>query len=182
MYKRVKKTVYWVYPLLIMATLSGCGGAPTDTTTNQPSILNNKLNANSAINASAENSIAPPPSSSAPVSSNTPTSVTSLSKSSVASYTRAPRSSSSSIQTTTTISWIHPDKRENGQFLELDEIGGYELRFKEITSATYTHLTLHGNATNSYTTNLFPIDGDIQIAVFDTNGLYSDFIPIHPEK
>lgn len=180
MYKCVEKLLYWTYPLLIIATLSGCGGAATDTTTNEPSTLNNKLNA--AINASVANSLAPAPSSSAPVSSSTPSSATSLPKSSVGSLSGASRSSSSSIQTTITISWIHPDKRENGQFLELDEIGGYELRFKEITSATYTHLKLYGNATNSYTTNLFPTNGDIQIAVFDTNGLYSDFIPIHPEK
>lgn len=304
MYKCVKKLVYWTCPLFIVATLSGCGGAPADTTTNQPSSLNNKPNANSSIDSSVENSIAPPLSSSSSVSSNRLSSAASLPKSSVDSYTRVSKassslsstssqgaiqetditpptatnlllhklsgnsitlkwdhatdntevisyeierngaiitaiefptysfsdknlnpytdyvytirsfdlagnpsaksplfkvrtlattnsssnsksstnSSSSNIQTTTTLSWLHPDKRENGQFLELDEIGGYELRFKETTSTTYTHLTLHGNMTNSYTTNLIPADGDIQIAVFDTNGLYSDFIPIHPQK
>src|SRR5690606_21524289 len=29
------------------------------------------------------------------------------------------------------LSWSHPTQRENGEYLELDEIGGYELRYRE---------------------------------------------------
>lgn len=91
-------------------------------------------------------------------------------------------SSNSATPKTITINWNHSDKRENGRFLELDEIGGYELRFKTNTNSQYTYFTLHGNTTTTYSTDLIPNGSEIQIAVFDTNGLYSDFITIAPQN
>lgn len=96
--------------------------------------------------------------------------------------TSSVNSSAASTYKTITLSWNHPTKRENGAFLELDEIGGYELRFKTGTTVQYTHLTLNGNTTTTYTTELIPNNSDIQIAVFDTTGLYSDFVDISPEN
>lgn len=81
-----------------------------------------------------------------------------------------------------TITWSHPNQRENGVFLELDEIGGYEIRYRKPTSIRYTYIIFNGNHTTEYT---FPEEMQVQIqemefeiAVFDTAGLYSQFVKV----
>ena len=105
----------------------------------------------------------------------------SRSSSSKSSTSSSSNSSSASIQKTITLNWTHPSKRENGQFLELDEIGGYEIRFKQPTYDNYTYILLTGNRTTSFSTDLIPPNSSIEIAVYDTNELYSSFAPISAE-
>lgn len=77
-----------------------------------------------------------------------------------------------------TIQWSHPSERENGSYLELDEIGGYEIRvFNPQTSAYISHL-IAGNSTTQYTLNNYQTIMTIEIAVYDVQGLYSEFIPV----
>ena len=97
------------------------------------------------------------------------------------SSTSSTNSSSTSAYQTTTIRWSHPNKRENGQFLELDEIAGYEIRFKSTTQNNYTYISLPGNRTTSFSTDLIPTNSTIEIAVYDTNMLYSTFTPMTTE-
>jgi hypothetical protein len=93
------------------------------------------------------------------------------------------KSSASSVASlAATLSWSHPNQRENGKFLELDEIAGYEIRYRKPTGTRYTYITLYGNRTTEYT---FPEDMQIhaqdlefEIAVFDTKGLYSQFVKV----
>lgn len=104
----------------------------------------------------------------------------STNKSSSSTRTTSSASSKASGSKTVTISWAHPNQRENGKFLELDEIAGYEIRFKKPTDSRFTYLMVSGNTTTelSYTGNL---DGaTFEIAVFDINGLYSQYAPVLP--
>ena len=110
----------------------------------------------------------------------------SLSRSSISSKSNSSRSSSpssksaaSSIgQQVVTISWNHPHQRENGTFLELEEIGGYEIRYREPTGNHYTYITLDGNHTTEYTFPNETQDWEFEIAVFDKSGIYSRFVKV----
>ena len=73
--------------------------------------------------------------------------------------------SSSPSQQGLRISWVHPTKRENGTFLELDEIAGYEIRFKQNLTNNYTYLVLSGNRITTYPIDLIPANSIIEIAV-----------------
>lgn len=84
---------------------------------------------------------------------------------------------SSSSTSARKITWSHPIERENGQYLELDEIGGYEIRYRTTASSNYTYVTLSGNKTTEYVPSKF--EGlEFEIAVFDTQGIYSQFVKV----
>ena len=107
----------------------------------------------------------------------------SSSKSSSSSSTGTSKSTSSvassiSNQGLVKLSWSHPNQRENGTYLTIDEISGYEVRFKRSADKNYTYMILAGNRTTSFTTDLIPANSIVEIAVYDTNGLYSAFTPI----
>jgi hypothetical protein len=83
-------------------------------------------------------------------------------------------SSNTGSQKSVKITWTHPNQRENGKFLELDEIRGYEIRYRKITDSRYTYIVINSNKVNEYTHN-DALDTEFEIAVFDTNGVYSRF-------
>jgi hypothetical protein len=97
----------------------------------------------------------------------------------MASSSRSSSSSSSSIAgQQVTIQWAHPNERENGTYLELDEIGGYEIRVFNPATAAYKYYPIAGNSTNSYTLSNYLTNMTIEIAVYDTQGLYSEFVSV----
>lgn len=74
--------------------------------------------------------------------------------------------------------WVRPEARENGEPMTVEEIGGYELLIDTgngeyqkilIEDGTATQFDVIGQPTGDYTAS---------IAVFDTNGLYSQFVEI----
>lgn len=76
------------------------------------------------------------------------------------------------------ISWTAPNKRENGDYLDIADLGGYEIRYKKTTDPKYTYISINDPWTNTYN---FPwLEGDyiFQIAAFDKNGVYSPFVDI----
>ena len=77
------------------------------------------------------------------------------------------------------IGWRQPDARENGAYLELSEIGGYQIRYKTPTATAYNYITIEGNTTTDYEFNKSIIGLKFEIAVYDSNGLYSDFVVIN---
>lgn len=79
-----------------------------------------------------------------------------------------------------TLRWSTPNARENGEYLELDEIGGFEIRYKTANDTAYASKIINDNHTNNVTLN---VNGNYQfeIATFDSNGLYSMFVPIQPQ-
>lgn len=77
------------------------------------------------------------------------------------------------------ISWTAPTMRENGTYLDITELGGYEIRYKKLTDTKYTYVSIADAWTMRYD---FPYlaEGDyvFQIAAFDKNGVYSPFVDI----
>lgn len=90
-------------------------------------------------------------------------------------------SSSSSGTSSARLRWEHPTARANGDYLELHEIGGYELRLKKSGSSKTTYFVIEGNDKTEYLVNDVKPGDVIDIAVFDNNGLYSEFVPIYPK-
>jgi len=76
------------------------------------------------------------------------------------------------------ISWTAPNKRENGTYLNITDIGGYEIRYKNITDANYTYITINDAFKNRYDFAYLVGDYIFQIAAFDKNGVYSPFVDV----
>ncbi len=75
------------------------------------------------------------------------------------------------------LQWQRPERRENGDYLEANEIGGYELRYKKRDSKEYSYLIVEDGWHESYEFQQQLVGAyQFQIAAFDTNGLYSEFV------
>lgn len=128
---------------------------------------------------SSSSSSAPAVSSS---SSSSAPAVSSSSSSAPATNSSSSWSSASSVGSTVSgpvgISWTAPAKRENGVDLYIDEVGGYEIRYKKITDTKYTYITINDAYQNRYDFDYLSGDYVFQIAAFDKNGVYSPFVDI----
>ncbi len=78
------------------------------------------------------------------------------------------------------LEWTTPDQRENGHYLELDEIGGYEIRYQQGSEGERQSIVVEDAYATSHTLTLDEGVYEFTIAVFDVNGLYSRFVPIEP--
>ena len=77
---------------------------------------------------------------------------------------------------TATLSWNLPKTRENGRLLPINEIGGFEIKFRSIEDADYTSITIEGADISSYTLGKLSAGTyEIVVATFDINGFYSEF-------
>lgn len=77
---------------------------------------------------------------------------------------------------TATLSWNIPDSRENGEALELYEIGGYEILFKKAGDSLYYSETItDAQVSNHVISDLEPGDYEFKITAYDTEGLYSTY-------
>lgn len=76
------------------------------------------------------------------------------------------------------MSWIAPNLREDGRILDITELGGYELRYKLLADPEFIYISINDPWTNSY--NFSWLEGNyvFQIAAFDRDGLYSDFVNV----
>ena len=140
--------------------------------------------ASSLSSKAASSSIAP---SSSKSSSSTSSAVSSSSSSkavvssSSSSISSSAASSASSVAGPVNLNWTPPVARENGNVLDITEVGGYELRYRKIADNAYTYVTINDAWTNTYN---FPwLEGNyvFQIAAFDKNGLYSNFVDLAPK-
>lgn len=128
-------------------------------------------------------------------SSSTASSLSSSSKSSsatVSSTSSTPTSSSSSSTASSSpyavnavkgpvgLSWLAPNQRENGTFLDVTELGGYEIRYKLSGAASFSYITINDAWTTQHMFNWLEGDYVFQIAAFDKNGIYSNFVDIRP--
>ncbi|HCS64806.1 MAG TPA: hypothetical protein DIW64_12430 [Cellvibrio sp.] len=127
-------------------------------------------------------------SSSAPaVSSSSSSSTPAVQSSSSSSQSSTPAMSSSSWSSSSAaahvagpvaITWMAPDKRENGAQLYIEELGGYEIRYKKTGEAKYTYVSINDPWTQSYKFDWLEGDYIFQIAAFDKDGVYSPFVDI----
>lgn len=180
----------FVAPLLTAACGGGGGGTTnsggnnkTEDSSSVSSIVVDQSSSQAPLVSSSSSSI------SHQVSSNSFSSqpaVSSQSSSAISLSSASSQSSSSEavvgIAGPVLMKWSVPSKRENGAQLEVDEIGGYELRYKPSNSSEYTTVVIAGGYVDSYYFNHLEGDLEFEIAAYDTNGLYSRFVPIQPQS
>jgi len=113
-------------------------------------------------------------------SSSLPKTVSSSSSSNVSSASSSSSSSSTVVDGTVQLYWNVPTQRENGDYLDITEIGGYELRYKLKGENTFKSIVIKDGFTDAYYFDYLKGDYQFQIATFDTDGLYSDFVDVNP--
>ena len=78
------------------------------------------------------------------------------------------------------LKWLIPNQRENGDLLDVTELGGYELRYRKATDSAYTYVSINDAWQNFYSFSWLSGNYIFQISAFDTNGLYSGFVNLIP--
>lgn len=78
------------------------------------------------------------------------------------------------------LEWVRPDSRENGEFLEGDEIGGYELRYRRVGKEEFETVIVNDGWDDDYEFGELVGSYQFSIAAFDNNGLYSEFVSLSP--
>ncbi len=163
----------FVAPLLTTACGGGGGGTPSTSGGNK---TDNSAVASSVITEQ----------SSSPVSFSSSSLTNQYLSSSSSSIALSSQSSSSlssvNLAGPALLVWSVPSARENGETLVVEEIGGYELRYKTENEADFTSVIIEGGYVNSYYFNHLEGNVIFEIAVYDTNGLYSRFVPIQPQS
>lgn len=136
---------------------------------------------------STESTNPPSSSSSSSTSSKSSSSVKSSSSSSVKSSSSSSVKSSSSSSSSTgavgggvTLDWYIPTERENGDYLELDEIRGYEIKYKKAGDSKFTFVLVNDGNVDRYSFGNLSGNYEFYIATIDTDGIYSDYVKIQP--
>ena len=80
----------------------------------------------------------------------------------------------------TILDWFLPTERTNGAYLELDEIAGYEIRYKKINDNDFTTVRIDDSSADSYTIGNLSGSYEFYIATIDINGVYSEFVEVLP--
>jgi hypothetical protein len=139
------------------------------------SIATNAIGQSSSSSSSAAAVSSSKSSSSAPaVSSSSKSSTPSMSSSSWSSSSAGPTHVAGSVA----ITWTAPDKRENGDPIYIEELGGYEIRYKKVGDSKYTYISINDPWTQNYKFDWLEGDYTFQIAAFDKEGIYSPFVDI----
>jgi len=149
---------------------------------NSSSSVKSSSPASSSLASSLSSKLSSAASSSLVKSSSSKSSSSLVASSSSKAPSSSSKASSSSVASTTTsalIEWAHPIARANGDYLNLDEIGGYDIRYKSSSSSTYTHVDIKGNSTTSYKFTGSLSDLTLEIAVYDTSDVYSEYVTIN---
>jgi len=79
------------------------------------------------------------------------------------------------------LSWLVPNKRENGEALDITELAGYELRYRKDTDEDFVYVTINDPWTNTYNFPYLTGNYIFQVATFDKNGVYSNFVNLVPK-
>ncbi len=170
--RRLKATtamMIFVAPLLTAACGGGGGGGGSSnnqavtTTSSQITMGNNQPDSSQS---STHSSFA--------LSSSKSTSVSSAPKSSLASSSVVAENVEGPVQ----LLWSVPVARENGEYLDISEIGGYEIRYKLKTDPDFASILINDAYADSYYFDHLQGDYEFEIATFDNTGLYSKFIPV----
>ena len=76
------------------------------------------------------------------------------------------------------IYWQAPIERANGEAMPRSEIGGYEIRYKHVKDNSYNTIVIANTAISNWVIPDVPLPENyvFEVAVFDTNGIYSDFV------
>lgn len=85
-------------------------------------------------------------------------------------------------KTVVVFEWDRPDGRENGEFLEIDDIGGYEIRYRSSKQDDYAVVKIDDGLAEVYRFTDLTGAIEFEIATYDTDGLYSVFVPLTGRK
>jgi chitodextrinase len=80
-----------------------------------------------------------------------------------------------------TLYWAPPTERDDGSTLTTAELGGFLIRYKSKAETNYTFIDINDGSAKSRIIANISTDYDIQIAAYDSNQLYSAFVPILPK-
>jgi hypothetical protein len=113
------------------------------------------------------------------MASSSMSSITSSLVSSVSSVTSDISSSAaSSEKNIVEIHWVTPNQRVNGDYMDIGEIGGYELRYKREIDNYFTSVIINDKDAATYYLDDLRGEYEFKIAVFDVDGLYSEFVEV----
>lgn len=190
--KRLRKTtamMVFVAPLLTAACGGGGGGSGGSGQNNTHSSTPN------SHTTSSETLVSKPPSSTA-MSESVVEAISSINSSKASSSSLRPLLASSSSSQAPSLSsassntfvvsgpvyfrWTPPKQRENGDFLDITEIGGYELRYKSKSDDQYTSIIIKNSYIDTYSLENLQGEYEFEIAAFDILGLYSIFVKLKP--
>lgn len=143
--------------------------SPTVARTLRANTPNSSSSSEAAVSSSSQ--------SSSSSSNNQQTSSTSSSSSSNSSSS----SSSTNARQSVHVKWQHPTQRANGTYLELQEIAGYEIRKKNNLTGEIIFIVVEGNAQTDFIMDDITANDVIDITVYDSNKLYSDFVRLYPQ-
>lgn len=76
------------------------------------------------------------------------------------------------------LKWDVPRFREDGSYLDISELGGYELRYRKQDDEHFTYVSINDPWKNYYQFRNLEGEYIVQVAAFDRNGLYSKFVPV----
>lgn len=165
--------------------LSACGGSDEESRLGQVNDSSSQASVGASVPSNSSSALSSSTSSQRSSSSASPGGVgASSSLASSRSSTSSARSSSSSsaapVSSDVVIEWYIPTERENGDYLELYEIGGYEIRYKLTSTQDYQSVVIDDGMVDHYDLGKLSGNYEFQIATFDVNGLYSEFVSISP--
>ncbi|MGM8226632.1 hypothetical protein ACSV5M_08615 [Cellvibrio sp. ARAG 10.3] len=188
--RKLRKTTLvmaFIAPLLTAA----CGGGASGSTNN-----NNNTQSNAVSSQSIQSPDSTPKpgmhSSSSSSQQSLPSPVQTSSAPAAVSSSSAALSSAASSQASSAaqhvgpldgpavIYWSIPTQRENGEYLDIREIGGYEVRYKLKSATDFETVTIDSGYTDTYYFDYLQGDYEFEIATFDVDGLYSNFVSIRP--
>lgn len=83
-----------------------------------------------------------------------------------------------SVARALTLYWSAPVERLNGEPMDFTDIGGYEIRYRAMNSDNYTNIVIDNPAVEQYSFDALTNVNDLvfEVAVFDANGIYSEFV------
>jgi hypothetical protein len=85
-----------------------------------------------------------------------------------------------SVNGDVSLSWIAPTERESGAPMLTSELAGYEIKFRSVSEIAFTVVTIPRAETMTYVFRNLLGDYEFQIAAFDNNFVYSNFIALSP--
>ncbi|WP_028671335.1 hypothetical protein [Saccharospirillum impatiens] len=87
-------------------------------------------------------------------------------------------SDNDSVARALTLYWSAPVERLNGEPMDFTDIGGYEIRYRSQNSDNYTNIVIDNPAVEQYSFDALSNVNDLvfEVAVFDANGIYSEFV------
>lgn len=185
--KRLRKTtavMVFIAPLLTAACGGGGGGGGTASNNTQaaPTLNSQTISSEPVIDkpVSSSSAIVEQGEEIKPTSSSIGNPLSSVSSSSFSSQSSSASSVPSAINGPVEVYWSPPNQRENGDFLDIAELGGYELRYKRNSDSRYTRIIIEDAYVDAYYFDNLEGEYEFQIAAFDKHGVYSAFAPVKP--